>query len=381
MIEYQEPHTKKFKRYIRLLLGLLNGKKAHTGPFWADLDITRRCNLRCLGCLYHSPLVTPPDQPNPQVRDMSYDLARRVIRELATMGAHTIIIQGAGEPLLHPRLFDIIASVKDQGLFCRLLTNGTLLDNSMAQRLIESGLDSLRISIWANSPEELQIKSNEEESRKFSKILRGIEVLKKVKKRKNSTIPKVELHQVMTRKNYRSVDGFIKLAMEHHCSGIHFGHLISRRGQLDVYALSSVEETASLGHLARLRPLMEKQGIQHNIDTLSLRYSLGERVWEHAACFTPWFRLRVLTDGTVKVCRGHDQAFGHLDTQSLEAVWNGKALKRFRRSVSTREGLARLAETSDCRACCFFTENLRVEGIYRWLRPYHKIFNTVALKN
>lgn len=34
----------------RLLKGLCTGDRAHTGPFYATLDLMRRCNLRCLGC-------------------------------------------------------------------------------------------------------------------------------------------------------------------------------------------------------------------------------------------------------------------------------------------------------------------------------------------
>ena len=115
---------------------------------------------------------------------------------------------------------------------------------------------------------------------------------------------------------------------------------------------------------------MEERGIRHNIDLFNLRFKRGKSVWEHAACFTPWFRLRVLVNGTVKICRGYGKAFGHLDKQSLGEIWNGPSLKAFRRRVSTREGLACVAKKSDCYTCCFFGDNFRVERIYRWLRPF-----------
>ena len=369
MIEYHEPFGKRLSRRLRLFTGLLGGEKAHTGPFWVDFDVTRRCNLRCVGCLYHSPLVTGPRQPNLEVSDIAFDIVERTVRELAQMGTHTVIIQGAGEPLMHPRIIDIITAVKRSGMFCRLLTNGTLLDRVMAEELAGAGLDSLRISIWANSAAEMHGVNEEVDARNFDSIVRGIQLLDEVRARRGSLIPQVELFQVVNRNNYRTVASLANLAMQHHCAGIRLAQLISRRGQIDDYSLSPEEEKFCLQQLAQVRPALQAQGVAHNIDGLTLRFAKGERVWEHAACFTPWYRLRVLVDGTVKVCRGHDEEFGHLERQSFSEIWNGAPLRAFRRRVSTREGLARVAEQSDCRACCFFLENLRVEEIYRWFRP------------
>lgn len=372
MIEYKEPFIKRLQRRCRLLRGLLDGGKAHTGPFWADVDVTRRCNLRCVGCLYHSPLLAKPEEPNPELRDISVDFARGVARSLAAMGTHTIILQGAGEPLLHPRLFDIIATVKEAGLYCRLLTNGTLLDRSVAEGFIEAGLDSLRVSIWANAPEELHGDSLIRDKENFNRIRSGLRVLNEAKAESRVSFPEVELYQAVNRNNYQSVAGLVKLAQEHNCSGVHFAHFLTRRGQLDEYSLSPKQEEVCRQNLAKVRPWMEKQGISHNIDLLNVRFKRGKRVWEQAACFVPWFHLRVLVDGTVGVCRGYDKAFGHLNEQSLREIWNGPSLRAFRRMVSTRHGLARVAKNSDCYTCCFFGDNWRVERIYRWFRPFVK---------
>jgi len=370
MIEYQEPFIKRIRRRYKLLRGLLGGEKAYTGPFYADIDITRRCNLRCVGCLYHSPLITSPNRLNPEIRDISIDFARRVARELTALGTHTIIIQGAGEPLLHPKLFDIIATMKEAGLFCRLLTNGTLLDEFMIKGLMEVGLDSLRVSIWANTPEEMKGNCLEEDTKNFNKIRHGLGLLNKVKTKRRIAFPKVELYQAVNRNNYQSISDLVELALEHNCSGVHFGHFVTRRGQLDELSLSPEQEKVCLQNLTKFRSQMDEQGIRHNIDLLNLRFKGRGRVWEQAACFTPWVHLHVLVDRTVKFCRSCDKALGHLDEKNLSEIWNGSLLRTFRRKVSTRKGLSCIAKECDCYACCFFVDNLRVERIYRWFRPF-----------
>ena len=38
----------------RIFQGICSVERAFTGPFYVTLDLTRRCNLNCLGCRFHS---------------------------------------------------------------------------------------------------------------------------------------------------------------------------------------------------------------------------------------------------------------------------------------------------------------------------------------
>ena len=46
--------TKKIINRLRFFRDLSRGRRARSGPFFVELDLTRRCNLKCLGCRYHS---------------------------------------------------------------------------------------------------------------------------------------------------------------------------------------------------------------------------------------------------------------------------------------------------------------------------------------
>ena len=81
-------------------MGLIHGRRAYTGPFYVDLDVTRRCNLRCIGCPFHSSKKSYKSIDE-TVKDISMDLINRLSRELPQLKAYAIIITGAGEPLLH----------------------------------------------------------------------------------------------------------------------------------------------------------------------------------------------------------------------------------------------------------------------------------------
>jgi len=60
-----------FKQKVQLLRGLIHGEAAYTGPFFARVDITARCNLHCLGCLYHSSKTRKPVTGVQTLKDIS----------------------------------------------------------------------------------------------------------------------------------------------------------------------------------------------------------------------------------------------------------------------------------------------------------------------
>jgi MoaA/NifB/PqqE/SkfB family radical SAM enzyme len=83
-----------FYKKMKLLQGLLSQEMAYTGPFYLTMDLTRRCNLRCYGCRYHSPPSILSPQKDEVIQDYSLDLFRKVIPELKTMGTRSICLSG-----------------------------------------------------------------------------------------------------------------------------------------------------------------------------------------------------------------------------------------------------------------------------------------------
>src|SRR5204863_461564 len=92
---------------IRMLGGMLTGERAFTGPAYVVLDLTRRCNTKCVGCWYHCVQERQPTPGDHSVRDLPVALLQRLASELSGMGTAEIFLLGEGEPLLHPGFFEI----------------------------------------------------------------------------------------------------------------------------------------------------------------------------------------------------------------------------------------------------------------------------------
>jgi 12,18-didecarboxysiroheme deacetylase len=102
-------------------------------------NVGRRCNLRCVHCYSHS-------------RDQEYggELTTKqgeaLIDDLAAFKAPVMLFSG-GEPFMRPDVLQLARRAKAGGMRVVFSTNGTLIDEKMANELAEIGLSYAGISI------------------------------------------------------------------------------------------------------------------------------------------------------------------------------------------------------------------------------------------
>jgi hypothetical protein len=119
-------------------------------PEACEINAVLHCNLRCRSCSHLSPIMTPWFADPKQVgRDLS--------RLAKSYHAGYVKVLG-GEPLLHPRLIEVMQAIRESSISDRIVlsTNGALLDSSDDK--IWSMVDEIIITVYpgrAISNEEL----------------------------------------------------------------------------------------------------------------------------------------------------------------------------------------------------------------------------------
>lgn len=106
-------------------------------PEVAQIEVTNRCNFNCAMC-QRIPLKVP-------IKDMDFGLYKKIINKLE--GISEVTLTGWGEPLFHPKIVEMVGYAKKKGKRVSLTSNGSLLTESLAKKLISVGLDCLSISI------------------------------------------------------------------------------------------------------------------------------------------------------------------------------------------------------------------------------------------
>ncbi|HTF69515.1 MAG TPA: radical SAM protein [Edaphobacter sp.] len=122
--------------------------KSRHHPILAHIIPIRRCNLSCAYCNEYDKVSNPVP---------AAEMLRR-IDLLAALGTGIITFSG-GEPLLHPKLDEMIRRVRANGIIATLITNGYLLAPERIQRLNRAGLEHLQISIDNVQPDDVAKKS------------------------------------------------------------------------------------------------------------------------------------------------------------------------------------------------------------------------------
>ena len=184
---------KKFLKRIKLAKGFLQGDIACTGPHYVNIDITTRCNLQCLCCRWHSPLIQKSPRHNQANKDFPFNLFEKLCKELKEMNTKSIVFIGTGEPMLHPRIYDMILVAKNNGLEVIMFANGTLLNEPRVMSLIDSQLDILKVSLFATSADEYKKQYPQNNPKNFNKVITGLQLLSRLKAEQKSSFPFVEL--------------------------------------------------------------------------------------------------------------------------------------------------------------------------------------------
>ena len=107
-------------------------------PLAGAIELTARCNLRCVHCCIRD---------SSQEDGLTFSVLCRILDEIAEAGCLWLLLTG-GEPLLREDFWDIYAYAKRKGLLITLFTNGTLVSESAAAFLARSRPFSVEITLY-----------------------------------------------------------------------------------------------------------------------------------------------------------------------------------------------------------------------------------------
>ena len=120
-------------------------------PLLLHLEITSRCNLRCLKCGH---ATDPPGTPRTTPRNLPYS----VVETLDDYFAAAVMVHtfGYGEMFLYNKLKRLVERLKHHSCVVDGITNGVLIDEPEVDWLVEYGYDQLTFSIDGVKPETMQ---------------------------------------------------------------------------------------------------------------------------------------------------------------------------------------------------------------------------------
>src|SRR5437660_8264191 len=111
-------------------------------PTSIQIEPVGQCNLRCKMCSIQFRKDGPP-YSSPAF--MEYETFVNIIDQFSDL--QELHLQGLGEPMMHPRFFDMVVYAARRDIRVSTNTNMTLLNEARAQRCVTSGLAEIHVSI------------------------------------------------------------------------------------------------------------------------------------------------------------------------------------------------------------------------------------------
>ena len=153
--------------------------------FW---ELTTGCNLRCIHCRASATELMSPN-------DLTTTEALKIVDQLAAYAPFILVLSG-GEPLWRRDVFQIARHAVSKGIRVALATNGTLIDETMADRIKESGI--VRVAISLDGADRHTHDAFRGHEGAFEAALRGVRCLQEVglSTQINTTVSKHNVHQI-----------------------------------------------------------------------------------------------------------------------------------------------------------------------------------------
>lgn len=119
-------------------------------PKTVRIETTNHCQADCVFC--------PRSTIGRSKGNMKQDLFERVVEQCVEGGVRLVHLHGYGEPLIDKQLPDRIRYCKERGIpKVKIFTNGDLLRGDLAKRILDSGLDEIKISIDGTDAKEFNL--------------------------------------------------------------------------------------------------------------------------------------------------------------------------------------------------------------------------------
>ena len=316
------------------------GARAEAEPVCLYLETTNRCNLLCSTCPRTFEALEPP-------ADMSWELFTSIVDQFPRIAR--VVLHGVGEPMMVRALPRMIRHLKDRGVYVLFNTNGTLLTQRAGRKLIDAGLDELRISLDAATPQTFALVRGRDH---FARIVRNARTFTALQSELHATTPRVSLWLTGLKETIAELPAFVRLAHDIGVPEVYLQRLVYfPEGQGLARSESALFAQVDPGEEARIREaeaLALSLGIAFNASGAtepgtSLRQQQDNQPW--SLCRRPWTLMYFTAHGKALPCciapfsmRGYASfTLGDATQQSLREIWNGERYQAFRRALLSEQ--------------------------------------------
>ena len=308
-------------------------------PRFAQIEPVGQCNLRCRMC--------PVRYREASNAFMAWEAYTSIVDQLPALSE--LHLQGLGEPLLHPRFFDMVRYAAARGVAVSLNTNLTLLTPAKAELAATCGLHAIHVSVDGATPETYErIRVDARFDRLERNMLRLVDAL-----RRHASPTELRVTAVAMRENLDELAALVELtarwgvralSVQHLCHDFGESTLPARYAPMRDFVADQTLLEVEPAHVERAfgaaRAAAQRLGIEVRLPRVTPLHHAPDTPGR-TRCDWPWRGPYVAYDGTAMPCcmiATPDRAsLGNVVRDGVDAVWNGTAYEDFRARLGSAD--------------------------------------------
>jgi len=310
-------------------------------PRQLGINLTHRCNINCLMCFYPS---SPWDIPE--------SIVKEVIDYLPYL--QRVFWQG-GEPFVYKHFEELFEKAANYQNLCQtIVTNGLLIDEKWAKRLVNSNT-TVVISIDGAKKETYEYIRT---GARYEDLINNLDILSRYKEKyctNRHFPPRFELIMQTTilKSNYSEMGELLEFARKYKFDGLNLIPIQNVYGPENIFFYKNRQ---AIEHIEKVMPKLENEAkkysirLQNSLPSVSMGDDLDEpkksedKNKKHPPacnfrdknlfCFWPWLSLFILFAGKVKpygFCRRDVEP--NLNNRSLTEIWNNDFMQQYRQKL------------------------------------------------
>lgn len=302
-------------------------------PISAKISTAEACNLKCIHCGNATDVYRSTHPPY-----IDGNVLRESIKLIPYLSSANLFREG--EPFLWKHIFKLLSYTSFAGCWNKIQTNGSLINDEKARLLVESGLQLLDFSIDGCKKETIE---KIRKGLKYEDFVFGVDRINYYKEKLNSRTPVLAWHFVAMKDNIEELPDAVKFAKDKgfEIFSISYCNTEPRRiheQNLSLYPKLSDEMVTKALKVANLIGIEIYAPNLFNVDSQIEKIGYNNkssRLSYIKACTIPWESVKIQTNGDVLPCCGGQPAFGNLNKNTLEEIWNSKGWIDLRKSLKS----------------------------------------------
>lgn len=296
--------------------------------------------------------------------ELSTDECFSLIDEMIALGTEMLILTG-GEPLLRRDIYDIAKRASERGMWVVMGTNGVLVTDKVAQKMIECGVKGVGISIDSLDPEKHNQFRGGPKSWEYS--VRALDIC-----RDNGL--EVLVQTTVMEMNYDEIPQIIEFAKEKGAWSCNLYFLVQTgRGQ-KMNDLTDIRTEDMLSNLVEMqdkyKPMLVRSKCAPQFKQIAYEKSKGGL--ESGGCMAGTQYCRITPEGEVTPCPYMNVVAGNIRKQSFTDIWQSSVVFSELRDLQQLKGRCGSCEFNElcggcrCRAYAAFDDYLQEDPACRY---------------